>query len=503
MKMVKSLLLGSAAGLVAVAGAQAADLPVKAKPVQYVKICSLYGVGFYYIPGTDMCLKVGGWARFETGYGYNGSFTSEWWNNNLNNRSTHDNNWRVKGVASFDARSPTEYGTVRSYITLGISTNNNGDDGAATANYANRWFIQWAGFTIGHSTSFFDFYSIGANQYGFVNAGSDSGDGGWTVFAYTANFGNGFSGTISAEQQRRTRIYNVSLAPATGFFEAAPGLGGVLLPFVAWANPATSNSYEGHDYPDLVGNLRVDQPWGSAQIMGALHNVAAQYYGTTEPTGHPSDKLGFAAGAGIKINADALGKGDYFQAEGDYAQGALRYLNMTAVVGDYIIYKGATIGYGLNTDAVYAAPGAFIAGYAGDLHLTTAWGVNAAYTHNWSPAWKSTLWGGYMAVSYDGTANALLCGGVGQVAAGCDNDWNIFGGGLRTQWAVSSTFQIGLEVLYARLDSATPVGGAITQSGANGTKAGCAVGVLGSPCYAVQDQDNWAIRLRVNRDFYP
>ena len=53
MKMVKSLLLGSAAGLVAVAGAQAADLPVKAKPVEYVKICSIYGAGFFYIPGTD------------------------------------------------------------------------------------------------------------------------------------------------------------------------------------------------------------------------------------------------------------------------------------------------------------------------------------------------------------------------------------------------------------------------------------------------------------------
>ena len=59
-------LLGSAAGLVAVAGAQAADLPVKAAPVQYVKICSLYGVGFYYIPGTDMCIKIGGWVRAET-----------------------------------------------------------------------------------------------------------------------------------------------------------------------------------------------------------------------------------------------------------------------------------------------------------------------------------------------------------------------------------------------------------------------------------------------------
>jgi hypothetical protein len=63
MKMVKSLLLGTAAGFVAVAGAQAADMPVKAKPVQYVKICSLYGDAFYYIPGTDTCLKLGGYVR--------------------------------------------------------------------------------------------------------------------------------------------------------------------------------------------------------------------------------------------------------------------------------------------------------------------------------------------------------------------------------------------------------------------------------------------------------
>ena len=63
MKMVKSLLLGSAAGLAAMTGAQAADLPVKAKPVEYVKICSLYGAGFYYIPGTDTCIRIGGHIR--------------------------------------------------------------------------------------------------------------------------------------------------------------------------------------------------------------------------------------------------------------------------------------------------------------------------------------------------------------------------------------------------------------------------------------------------------
>src|SRR5947209_16352931 len=65
MKMVKSLILGSAAGLIAMSGAQAADLPVKAKAVEYVRICSLYGAGFYYIPGTDTCIKLGGYVRVD------------------------------------------------------------------------------------------------------------------------------------------------------------------------------------------------------------------------------------------------------------------------------------------------------------------------------------------------------------------------------------------------------------------------------------------------------
>ena len=62
MKMIKSLLLGTAAGLVAMAGAQAAELPVKAKPVQYVKGCSLYDAGFYYMPGANTSIKVIGWT---------------------------------------------------------------------------------------------------------------------------------------------------------------------------------------------------------------------------------------------------------------------------------------------------------------------------------------------------------------------------------------------------------------------------------------------------------
>src|SRR5580693_9416071 len=113
MKMVKSLLLGSAAGLVAVTAGQAADLPVKAKPVEYVKVCSLYGAGFYYMPGTDLCIKVGGYVRAEAEYGGNNSITWGPFNGNVNARSTNNTLFRARGYITADVRNQTEYGTVR------------------------------------------------------------------------------------------------------------------------------------------------------------------------------------------------------------------------------------------------------------------------------------------------------------------------------------------------------------------------------------------------------
>ena len=214
MKMVKSLLLGSAAGLVAVAGAQAADLPVKAKPVEYVKICSLYGVGFYYIPGTDMCLKIGGWVRAEYAWGVNGSSVQTYGANAyLDNRSTNNSWWRVRGYITADARNQTEYGTVRGYIAVGISTDDLGNGEQQTFN-ANRAFIQWAGFTFGRAASFYDFFAGAAVSYFGFYPQSDTGDGGKDVLAYTAQFGNGLSASIAAELPRREQVIGVTGLPA-------------------------------------------------------------------------------------------------------------------------------------------------------------------------------------------------------------------------------------------------------------------------------------------------
>ena len=103
MKTIKSLVLGSAAGLLAVGGAQAADLPVKAKAVEYVRICSLYGGGFYYIPGTDTCIKIGGYLRAEAAINANsdsgGNFNGA---GGANNRFTNAFTWRGRSALRAD-----------------------------------------------------------------------------------------------------------------------------------------------------------------------------------------------------------------------------------------------------------------------------------------------------------------------------------------------------------------------------------------------------------------
>ena len=69
MKLIKSLLLGTAAGFAATAGVQAADLPSKkAAPVDYVRVCSIGSFTGFVIPGSDVCLKFGGFVRYQYTY---------------------------------------------------------------------------------------------------------------------------------------------------------------------------------------------------------------------------------------------------------------------------------------------------------------------------------------------------------------------------------------------------------------------------------------------------
>src|ERR671912_3026834 len=100
----RSLLLGTAAGLSTVAGVQAADLPAKsAAPVEYVRVCTTYGEGFFYVPGTDSCLRIG--ARLRADYLYVEPFT----------RAQDIIGLRARGRVNIDHRTMTAYGQLRTY----------------------------------------------------------------------------------------------------------------------------------------------------------------------------------------------------------------------------------------------------------------------------------------------------------------------------------------------------------------------------------------------------
>src|SRR3569623_1093263 len=117
MKLMKSLFLSSAAGLVAIGGAQAADLPLKAKAVEYVKVCSLYGAGFYYIPGTDTCIKLGGYLRADANLNTNSDFNpNQSGTAGARNRLMNYYTFRAREDLNIDTRTATEYGVVRTYF---------------------------------------------------------------------------------------------------------------------------------------------------------------------------------------------------------------------------------------------------------------------------------------------------------------------------------------------------------------------------------------------------
>jgi hypothetical protein len=97
-------------------GAQAADLPVKAKAVEYVRICSLYGAGFFYIPGTDTCIKIGGYLRADLNI-HGGNSNGPFWSGDpaFQDRYANEYNDYARMALTIDTRTQTEYGVVRTF----------------------------------------------------------------------------------------------------------------------------------------------------------------------------------------------------------------------------------------------------------------------------------------------------------------------------------------------------------------------------------------------------
>jgi hypothetical protein len=540
MKMVKSLILGSAAGLLAMSGAQAADLPVKAKAVEYVRICSLYGAGFFYIPGTDTCIKLGGYLRADTTF--NGSIQDQpAWSGDLGqgNRYRDYLATRARLALTVDTRTATEYGVVRTFgqgdftfDTLGSSSfnptvlnTNLGNNiplntpGSGTVVVENL-FIQFAGFTFGKSSSAYStpwHGYLGGQNSSYLLGGNDTVTGVNNI-QYTAQFGNGVSGTIGLDDPsvyNRTSVSNLSVPLS------ALGVNG--------------NAYAGVHAPDVVGNIRVDQAWGLFQISAAAHQVDASYNilagsafpagmagftagsvsssSLSEISGHPDSKWGGSVMAALQIKNIPTGPGDDVKFDATYAKGDTKNVISTSSTSpSFAMFSGSgvgafqSVGFGATTDAVYLPVGA---GGTGDLKLTTAYGVRGAFNHNWDPFWSTSLWGSYSAVRYDGsatditTAKGQFCAsyyfGSSTTAAGraanaatstCNPDFNVAMIGITTRWTPVKNLTFSAEALWMGLDQKF-----------SGTAVLTPTAPMPTAVYEYKDQNTVSFNVRAQRNF--
>jgi hypothetical protein len=285
---IKSLLLGSAAALIAVSGARAADAIVVAEPepAEYVRICDVYGAGYYYIPGTETCLKVGGYLRYDIGIGSLGhqdvldkKDPGEWIRTNPNSPNllrryrfdgkTNDTYYKMmRAQINLDARSETEYGTLRGYIALNFQNNTTtatvlatepGPIGGLigpvaigeTTTTENAWgidhaIIQLGGLTLGYTDSLFESLTDSAGSV--INDDLVKYSPGKThLIAYTFDGGNGFSATIGVEEGKGIHAidsYTPHVVAGASFTQG-------------WGKVAGVVAYDSN-YGEVAGKVRLD-----------------------------------------------------------------------------------------------------------------------------------------------------------------------------------------------------------------------------------------------------
>jgi hypothetical protein len=512
MTLTKSLLLGSAATLVALAGAHAADLPSqKAAPVSYVKICDAYGAGFFFIPGTDTCVKLGGYVRVEyqytpaqdvyrlapaviaanevgtgmrTGTGdidarrrltSTAAIATSGANDvNVQPKALQDETgFEVRGRIDVDARTPTTIGVARTFIRL-RAANTSGIRNTTPVNvfgYANSTasttsitiesaMVQWAGFTFGvapENYAMMPSMMYHANPWaGFPN--------GMKQLAYTAQLGGGVSATLAIEDRTDHGSSIVVSRPDTA---AA-----------------------------IVGNLRIDQPWGFAAVHALFQRNSAfsrngvtwrtsTTSGMSFPTGAQGDnedyltRNGWAVGATFNFKLPMIAAGDQMWLTANYADGAFNTLLSAGGLSN------------VNTAANHRLMGGLVRvdqnlGYvdANTLDNVRGWNVAAAFTHYWTQNWRSNFTAGYVVVNPPTIRDAGIAWGRGQL--------QVYTASI--VYSPVRNLDIGLEFQYANLKNRLQV---INGVG-NTTNTDIVTTIRNA---GALHEDNWSTKLRVERTF--
>jgi hypothetical protein len=388
-----------AASLLAWTPARAGDLPGVTHR-EGMRACTAFGPGFFYIPGSDTCVRLGGRVRAEL-------LVNQTWS-----RLQDEMGSRVRGRIEAEARNATDYGTLRGYVRIDSTVSTGAYSRSipsidTTGSYYKRdtvlarALIQFAGFTVGRYTSFFDFYG-GALSWGGTKLGSSQGS--INGAAYTYAFAKGFSASLAFEDGDERAVEDGN--------------------YITAARPM----------PDVVGNLRLDQDWGSAQLSLAGHQIRPAYEGTFT-SGNAA--YGWAVQAGLKLEVPALANGDQLWLQASYANGALNYLGLNE--------KSFRIG-GLRytlSDVVFAG---------NSMQLMAGYSLTAAFAHYWAPTVRHSLFGNYTAVIPTSAAIA---------SSSSISKASLIQLGTNLTWSPLKDLDIGGEIIWFQLAGSNTVSSAV------------------------------------------
>ncbi|KQT55299.1 MULTISPECIES: porin [unclassified Aureimonas] len=402
---IKSLLLGSAAAFVAVSGARAADavVQVEPEPAEYVRICDTYGTGFFYIPGTETCLKVGGYVRMRL-EAQDNTTNNDIDLDNLNSASgaagtivfsdgsssavggvtgnvpgffirgngndDYNVGSRVRARVEFDAREETELGMLRSFIRLQATNNAATNSGQGTINNGvgiDQAYIQLGGLTIGKLDS------LWAERDGlFTDNDWSVGDLGTNRISYTFAVA-GFTAAVSVEDDGSGDFvpdvvgqlaYEGGWGEAyvSGVYDEQSNIGGI-------GRSAGGTGAFNYAIPSYANTFIVD----SSAAAGFQPGFATLYNGDL----NDSDDGAFALKAGVTLK-DLIMAGGQFKVEGHYAFDPTVYAGDTG--GNYIVPGGAFRGQGIFTGAgAGALPTVVNLTSTQSYNLVSEWQVGAGY----------------------------------------------------------------------------------------------------------------------------
>lgn len=489
----KKALLGLAlalAGGATVPAARGAELPAaQAAPIEYVRICDAYGAGFFYIPGTETCLRAGGLVLGEirahdplfsiagplfyaNGIPHLGAGFVPLPTMYLNARSRDAVAFSALGRVELDARTASPWGVLRAFLRvdafygsgasaqlggLGQVVNTFNLTAGSTApretTIINKAFIQFAGLTAGRAQSMFDFYADAYNYESLRGSNATV-----ALLAYTATFGDGFSATLSLEDQpSRRAAVGSTIATTAG---APINIGGVSATSFQ-AQPA------GARVPEIVGNIRLDQPWGAVQVSAAAHQLRTSLFGAPAlalpPTAYAfpaltSNSYGFAVQGGLQLNMDYLSPGDKLWLQAAYERGAFGYIagnnlafaygsvSQNRFMGDAFVPTPYIAGWNpqVNSDCVFAG--------SGTCEQQWGWDITGAYKHYWLPILSSAIYGSYLEIHYPWNALAGIGGAVGV------SNLKETRVGSNLVWTPLRGFDIGAEFMYVHLNQTRPAG---------------------------------------------